>query len=247
MAVHAYIEKIMLTAMAFEARYDDGLRYIDHCGETISRIRKYDKSWVFIGANANTGTMLNKPSELALSFGIDRLNVARQEPAMLENGEEKAEVLGRQCESLYEIIVQGIRVPETSRVGIRYRFTAPSDTLEEADRFVNRGVKSPLLETVLKSTKSAIRDSAVSYVVEELESGYRRRIVIETQVTVPAGAPVHTGLEKTGDAAVSIDIDTFTRPESGNFQKSNLFIQNNYNRSRLIALDIFNWLRQQQR
>ena len=31
--------------MAFKARYSEGYRYLDHCGETIIRIQGRDRSW----------------------------------------------------------------------------------------------------------------------------------------------------------------------------------------------------------
>lgn len=245
MSVHAYDEKIRLSIMAFEARYEDGYRYLDHCGETIVRIRHFKRSWVVGTAVPQGTTMVNAELGLALNFGNERINIANQGEVALSEGEKKAEILGNESEALYELVLASIKVPETSRIGIRYRFTAQADSLEEADRFVSRGARSPLLETVLKSARADLRDAAMFYVVEEATSGYRRRIAIESQVAMKAESPIHTGLEREGHASVSIDIDTFTRPETGHFQKSNFFIQNNYTRSWAIASEIFQWLRQQ--
>jgi hypothetical protein len=110
---------------------------------------------------------------------------------------------------------------------------------------VVRGTRSPLFDAVLNIARSEPRDASASFVVEDRPTGYHRRILVESQVTVKAGERVYTGLEKEGEAAVCVDIDTYTRPESGHFQKSTLFIQNSFHRSREIAMEILQWLRQQ--
>lgn len=248
MTVHSHEEKLELTVMAFEARYENGYRYLDHCGEAIIRIRHHDRSWVLgtIVRDMPIATaMRSEKLGLGLGFSSDKFHISVQNSFTLTDGEKKVQLLGTEAEALYELITESIRAPETVRIGVRYRFTAPADSLEEADRFMSRGAKSPLLDVVLKSTRSQLRDSAMFYVVEDHESGYRRRVAIESQVTLNPGDPAYTGLGTTGKAAVCIDIDTFTRPESGHFQKTNLFIQNNYMRSRAIAMELFQWLKQQ--
>lgn len=248
MTVHAHEEKIRLTIAAFEARYENGYRYLDHCGETIVRIRQLDRRWILgtTAQNMPAGTaMANQDRGLTLGFGSERLNIGVQGECPLSGGEKKVEELGVQGEALYELIMGCIKAPETTRIGIRYRFTAPADSLEDADQFVSRGAKSPMLDAVLKATHSDLRDAALYFVVEDRATGHRRRIAMESQVMQKAGEPPFTGLGTEGDAAVSVDIDTFTRPESGHFQKCNFFIQNSYTRSRTIALELFQWLKQQ--
>ncbi len=209
MTVHAHEQKITLTIATFETRYEDGYRYLDHCGDTLVRIRQLDRRWVLGTAMQNMpkgSAMVNQERELSLFFNNERIAISVQAGAgfPLVEGERKAELLGVNGEALYDLIVECIRVRESSRVGVRYRFTAPADSLEEADRFVSRGAKSLMLDVPFSAaTRSdSTRDAALFFVVEDQATGHRRRIAIESQTVLKPGDPEFTGLDSaTGKAA----------------------------------------------
>lgn len=248
MAVHAYEEKIKVSVAAFEVRYEEGYRYLDRSGEALVRIRRHDRSWVVVGMNPQSGQLMNSDKNLVLFFNTDRCNLGVNAELDLNGAEGKIERFAKESRAIYEIVTDSIGVTETTRIGIRFRFLAPADNMEEADRFVGRGSRSPLLEEIEKSTRSRLHDAFVAYIVEDAEKGHRMRVEVSSQFKQKAGTPAYTGLggeEGTGSACV--DIDTFTRPESGHFERSDLFIQNNYLRSRTVALELYRWLRQKQK
>ncbi len=232
--------------MAFEVRYSEGYRYLDHCGETLNRIRRHDRSWIVNAVNPGAGQMLNDRKNLLLVFSNERINVGLSNPPIPLNEAAKfCEKFGAECESLYSIIVNTIGVTETTRVGFRVVLSAESDTLEESDRFVSKGARSPFLDKLKEISQSELRDASMAYALEDVQHGTRRRITVSSQAVVKPEDVPDTGLgSHAGTGSVLIDIDTFTRPESGHFPSSNMFIQNNMIRSRSIALETLQWLRQ---
>ena len=246
MAVRAYSEKLKIEILAFEVRFMDGYRYLDRCGETIVQIRKHDDAWLPYTPNPQGGVLKNEKKNLGLTMstlGMAIHHVANT-PIAFQGAEAIVEGLGREAEAVYEIATSALNVSETTRVGFRCRFLAEADSLEEADRFVSRGMVSPILERVEQATHSTLRDSAVVYVVEDLESGERRRVEIASSLTQRPGEAPPTGFgQESRQAFVAVDIDTFTRPALGHFERSNIYIQKTYLRSAMIAKEIFEWLR----
>jgi hypothetical protein len=247
MAVQFREDKLLVTTMTFEARYSEGYRYLDHCGETLVRLRAHDRRWEINRANPSGTNLRNAALEMLLLFDNDRIALSVQRPFDFAEAEKKSRSLGNEAQALYEIVVGSLRVPETTRVGVRFRYAAPADSLEEADGFVSRGLKSPLLDTILSISSAQLVDASAAFVVEEPSRGYRRRIAIESEVQLEPGEVGSGGLgTEEGRARVAIDVDAFTRPESGHFPNSSRFIQESYLRARTISLDIFRWLQMQQ-
>src|SRR5262249_15282702 len=132
----------------------------------------------------------------------------------------------------------------TTRVGARFLFLAPADSLEEADRFVQRGASSPLLDALSEKAKAQPVDAQVVCVLDDADSGYRRRIQLSSVVIEQKPEdPPYLGLPgDPGSGGVAVDIDTYTRPEEEHFAKVSLFVQESYLKSRALAADIFRWL-----
>lgn len=248
MAVHSHVERMKIETLAFETRFRDGYRYLDHCGETIVRIRSRNPCWAVTSVNVVGGQLRNDDLNMALNLSSFSMSVNLLKPPIDVHGvEPKVEAYAKEAEAIYEIVTRALRVTETTRVGARFRFVAPADTLEEADRFICRGMDSPLLEKLKESTRSELRDAAVAFVLADQESGHRRRIEIVSQTSQKPGDDPYTGLDgelRTG--SVVVDIDTFTRPERGHLERSSLFIQKSYLRAGVIAMELFEWLRLQQ-
>jgi hypothetical protein len=247
MAVHAQLAALKILRVIFEARYDEGYRYLDRCGETLVRIRKHDPSWVIGAIDPQRGVITSLDRKLTLNMGNESMLVATTDEFDSIAMGEKIEELGREADTLYKIIVASLNVPNTTRVGLRCQFLAQADTLEEANQFISRALVSPLRDDLLGYTKFDVRNASMSYVLEDPESGLRRRIELLAVARVQAGSPPITGLSTdVGSGGVLVDIDNFTRPEQGHLPRADLFIQENYSAARELALHAFEWLRQHQ-
>lgn len=246
MAVHTYVDRIKLGTLAFEARFKDGYRYLDRCGEAIVQIQSHNPFWLPQGANPMAGNLRNEDLNMILSLNIIGLSMNLSKSPVDPDGTTVERYAG-EAEALYEIVIKALGVTQTTRVGARFRFLAEADTLEEADRFVCNGARSPLVDHIEQCTNSRLIDAGVAYLVEDPESGYRRRVEVVSHVPQKAGEPPFTGLDREGrTGAVAIDIDTFTRPGRGHFERASLFIQDCFSRSQSICRETFEWLRQRQ-
>ena len=90
------------------------------------------------------------------------------------------ETLAEEAEANYQIVTDALKVTDTTRIGARFRFLAEADSLEDADRFLRQRMISPLSDAVEAATQSKLRDASVVYVVEDLESGRRKRVEISS-------------------------------------------------------------------
>ncbi|OAI47172.1 hypothetical protein AYO44_09980 [Planctomycetaceae bacterium SCGC AG-212-F19] len=233
--------------LAFEVRYDEGYRYLDHCGETLVRIRRHSKSWVVNSVNPQLGALNNYVEKLTLTIGNEGFTLQTDEEFDTSKAEKKSEAFGLEAEKLAGIILDTIGVPDTRRVGFRCMFLAPADSLEDANRFMCNVSGSPLLDHLTGSTNSELRIADLTYVTEEPESGIRRRIQLMSVTRLQAGTPLPTGLSSDeGSGGVVADVDTFTRPESGHFTRTNMFIQGSYLKAKKIARQLFEWMRENQ-
>ena len=134
---------------------------------------------------------------------------------------------------------------DTTRIGARFRFLAEADTLEDADRFLRQPMISDLSGAVEAATKSKMRNASAVYVVEDLESGRRKRVEISSVLQHKPSDTPYTGLDpESRSGFVSVDIDTFTRPDKGHYPRSNMFIQESYQAAQDSAVEILKWFRQ---
>jgi hypothetical protein len=248
MPVKDHVDDLKIDIVAFEARFNDGYRYLDRCGECLVQIQHHDRAWVVQGVNPQAGHLKNDARSALLTISPGALILQRLNMPIQHRGADAiVEQLAAEAEAVYEIIMDTLNINETTRVGARFRFLAEAETLEQADRFLMRGVQSDLLARVQEVTGSSIRDAALVYVVEDLESGHRRRVEIASQILQKPGEPPYAGFpDPSQKAGVSIDIDTFTRPRIGHFERFSMFSQNTFIRSSRIATEMFIWFRELQ-
>jgi hypothetical protein len=248
MAVRANRDKMKVDTLAFEARYQDGFRYLDHCGEALVQIQRRSRLWVVNNVGTHSGQLRNEELNLLLTFNHVGLGIqVLKSPIEMVGSDKLVEILGQEAEATYQIITDTLKLTDTTRVGARFRFLAEADSLEDADRFLRQGMTSPLSEAVEAATGSKFRDASVSCVVEDLESGRRKRIEIVSVLQQKPTDSQYTGFDPESRAAfVAIDIDTFTRPGTGHYPRSSMFIQESYIGAQSAAMEILEWFRRPQ-
>jgi hypothetical protein len=244
MSVHTHEGRLKVVAAVFEARFDEGYRYLDRSGELLVRINKYDPSWRVSVLTQQVGQLTQKQRRLLLNIGVEKIDLSSTKAWDLPQAEKEARELGDSAEAFYELAIEVLKIPRTLRVGIRFAFTAPADSLEEADRFVSKALACPLRDVIAEKAKGQPIDAQVSYVVEDSESGLRRRVqVVSAILGQNPGDPPFLGLAgDVGSGGVVVDVDTYTRPDHGHFPKASLFVQDNYLKARAFARELFAWL-----
>ena len=107
--------------------------------------------------------------------------------------------------------------------------------------------RSEFLDKLLEKSKQQLCDSNLAYVTEDPETGIRRRVTLSKSVIPESDAPPVTGLATDrAKSAVTVDIDTFTRPPEGHFDRAGMFFQESYIQSVNIATKVFRWLQEKQ-
>jgi hypothetical protein len=251
MPVQTAESRLKLLAMIFEARYDEGFRLLDHSGELLVRIRQQNPSWVVAGLHQQALSLVNKqhPPQVTANIGMTKLDVSTTERLTVAEAEKQSAFLGKMSEEIYDITVDVLKLPRTTRAGTRFGFLAPSDSLEEADRFMRKVSASRLLDAVQEKTKSELTDAQFLYVLDDPESGYRQRVTLMSAIVEQKPEdPPFQGLEgDVGSGGVVVDIDSYMRPEEAHLGKVGVFVQEGYLRARSQATALFTWLVNQQK
>jgi hypothetical protein len=248
MPVHTEDNNFKVLAMIFEARYDEGFRFLDHAGELLVKMRKIDPSWTVALVTPTVVRLVNQEQRLTLNVGTEKIDVST-EKLSLSDADKKARPLGEATERFYHLSLDVLKLPRTLRVGSRFLFLAPSDSLEEADRFMWRSTVSPLSEAVLELTKSRATESQITYVVDDNDSGNRRRITLGSVILEqkPEDAPFLGLPGDRGSGGIVVDIDVYCRPEESHLAKASLFVQDSYLKARSQASAILTWMRGRQK
>src|SRR5262249_60478068 len=124
MAVHTQESGLKLLAMIFEARYDEGYRYLDHSGELLVRIKRHNPHWAVALLGQKGGQLTHHQHKLVANIGLEKLDLATTERLDLSHGEKQARLLGEAAEELYSLTVEVLKVPRTTRIGTRLHFMA---------------------------------------------------------------------------------------------------------------------------
>ena len=243
MAIQFGDDRLSVEIAAFEVRYAEGYRYLDRCGEAIVQVQKYDPNYLVANVNPQSGQIINNDKKISFSFGYERLNIEHQGTFSISESRKTCEVFGKDCEHLYNIITGTISVTKTLRVGVRYRFSAEAGSLEESDKFILKSSKSLISDWLVSSSWAGsldLRDCQLIYVLEDSGVGLKRRVEVGSAVEVRRGAAEYneTG-DITGKAKVYVDVDTYTRPAEGHFEKASVHVQNSFIASHAIAKGLF--------
>lgn len=249
MPVHTHENKLNVLAMIFEARYDEGFRFLDRSGELLVRIRRHNPLWAVGAVSQRAVGLIHPEHRLNLSIGVEKLDVATTEKLSVSDAEKRARPLGDAAEKFYQLTLEVLDSPRTLRVGARFVFLAPSDNLEEADRFMWKAGASPLMDAVAAKTKSHVNEAQVVYVLDDPESAYRRRVTLYSIILEQKpGDPPFLGLPgDSGSGGIAVDIDVYTRPEESHLAKADLFVQESFLKARSQATGILGWMADQQK
>jgi hypothetical protein len=207
------------------------------------RIQKRDSEWVVGTADPLAGRLRHATKKMAFNFSSQKLDLSSVAPHAVKDVAKIIDDFAVEAEDLHAIVVNSLAVPNTTRAGARFWFSAPADTLEDADRLLCRAATSPLLDALVADGIGTLRDTAFAYVFDASQSGLKRRVELASEVVQQAGKPAYDGLTSDGFTGfVSVNLDNYTRPTSGHLPEIRAFINNNYMASHRIAMKTFQWL-----
>jgi len=242
---------LRVSTMTCEIRFDDAYRYLDRCGNTISKIRAFDKHWTPGETNPQNAALIHTKYKLSTSVNTHRMIVSRNEDEWikLEDARKISDNLGDQTEQICKIVTETIDIPNTTRIGNRFAFIAQTESLEQAERIVAKATQSPLASVITKARNAELYGSTFRYRIEESATGYRRNVQVFAVTRLTAGMPRLMGFkdDEGRKSGVAVDIDTFTRPAEGHFQDTSMYIKKSFNSSSDLAVKILDWLTKENR
>jgi hypothetical protein len=243
-AVHTHDSKIKVLPFIFQARYADGYNLLDRSGQLLNHLQREHPRWQIVRAVQPLITLRNPESRITANIGLSALDLTSEGNHSLPDAEKLCRTFGDACEFLYGLVVEQLSLSTTTRVGVRYQFLAPADSLEEADKAMTATLASPYQAAATKALGMDVVDGYTVLVADDRETGLRRRFAVLSFIAdVPAGTPEWTGLgNPEGSGGLLVDIDAFTRPATGHYAKCSLFIQEQFLKSRQISSITLKWI-----
>lgn len=130
----------VMLKVVFEIRYRQGYTYLDRCGRTINLIQEYHPDWILTGGgqpSAQGATMFNVETGSKFSFSSLKIDVGIDRPSRDGDlDEQKIQVLSREAEELTAIVIDQLGLAEFSRIGCRVWYLFPTQTAEDAMKFL---------------------------------------------------------------------------------------------------------------
>jgi len=129
----ATIDDFLLTKVVFEIRYKRGYCYWDKCGDTLLKIEQEDPDWKWQRITVNDGAeLVNDKRKMRIKFSWDKIWVEQRH---LDNLNQ----FKITCDKLLKIILNNLEIQEISRVGNRFWYILPCDSIEKAENFISNG------------------------------------------------------------------------------------------------------------
>lgn len=187
-------DKLKLTQNIFEARFDQGYRYLDRCGDAMILLEKGlpgitdDKVWM-PEEMAPRGARIKCPAlDVTLHFDAHRLCVD-QNPVDVECPFDAI------SEYAFDTVVSKFAIQKITRLGNRVLHVLPSDSVEEADMLSLK--KAPFANwLVSESNNIKPRSCNVATVLESEDRSKGVRFSISPTFTVEAPLQLDERLRK---------------------------------------------------
>jgi hypothetical protein len=218
-----------------QVRFDEAYRYLDKCGEAISRIRAIDRRWVPRDPVPQGADLVLPEKQLSLQLNTSHFTMSAMPkagtrlPSYLDI-ENAAEAIASQIDRLLEVVIELFQPPNTTRVGARFSFMAQAESLADCEAFLYRATKGDFQHDVGLAFSSQAYTGSARVNVEDEKTGYRRTVALHTAfLEIPEGER-DEGFSDTRASKyfVEIDIDCYTRPTSGHFVGLPMFIRTAY-------------------
>jgi len=197
-------EDLILPQVVFEAKYKQGYRYLDRCGETLIEIENLDEGWTASEVSPTRGKMLNESKNLLLNFNSEKMDIVQNN---VKNRD--IEEFMRQSTNIFNIISKNLGVNEFYRFGLRFWYLYPLDEAKKGRELLEKckiySVNRKELEGMFCKK---IKDTSIAIVMEDDNIGNR----ISLSLVFRKGASDNIKKSRRGDSpdiALLIDIDNY--------------------------------------
>lgn len=159
---------LLLEQIVFEARYKQGYRYFDRCGETMIEIEDKIEGWSAEGISEATARMKNEEERMFFNFGSSKLDLAQYGTKDLD-----CKNFFSDLKNFFNIVSRDLGIKEYLRFGLRYWFLYPIDSPDEGRRILSRCKTFSINKDIEELFGKKITDTSITIMLEQEQKGHR--------------------------------------------------------------------------
>lgn len=159
---------LLLQKIVFEARYKQGYRFLDRCGETMIEVENKIEGWIAGEAVPTGGYMVNEAENMFFTFNSSKLDIA-QHYADISNYKNFIDYSYK----FFDIAKKNLGLKEYSRFGLRYWFLSPVDSAEKGRKLLHKSHIFRENKEVEDIFGKKVKDKSSVIVLEEEGKGIR--------------------------------------------------------------------------
>lgn len=158
----------LLDSVSFEIKYSSGHLYFDRCGQCMLDIEREYPDWVSTLVSVQTGRLENATKSLYANFSHERFNFTAEKASRLEIKEIAKEIF-----SLWTAIQANLGLDEFIRIGFRPHYLLATESLDEAEKRLNRSKINLMIPESLKKEGYIIKNRHLVVVFDKDATEYR--------------------------------------------------------------------------
>lgn len=156
-----YFERV-----TFELRYALGHRYLDRCGETLIEIEGKLPEWIPQEVNPSGGSLVNLAKNMFFRFDSYKLGAEQDDLKSTNDFRD-------QVASLTDIVCKSLSLSRFIRIGVRFHFLYPANSMEHAEEMVRQTKFVSINTKVLETCGPTVRAQKHVFIFEDGNEGRR--------------------------------------------------------------------------
>ncbi len=159
---------LILQKIVFEARYKQGYRYLDRCGETMIEAENKIKGWIAGEAVPTRGYMVNEAENMLFSFSSLKLDISQ----LYANINDYKNFVNYSIK-FFDLVSKNLGLKEYVRFGLRYWFLYPVDSEKTGRELLHKSHIFSDNKKVEEIYGKKVKDKSAVIVLEEEGKGTR--------------------------------------------------------------------------
>jgi len=162
------LAEFLLPQIVFEARYFQGYRYLDRCGEVMIEIENQLKGWLAKDVSPVVGRMVYPKENMVFNFSSLKLDLAQYQVK-----DFKYDNFLKFSKETFSIVSKNLGIKEYVRFGLRHWLLYPVDSMNKGREILSKCKTYSINSELEKMFNGKIKDSSIVIVVEKEDSGHR--------------------------------------------------------------------------
>jgi hypothetical protein len=168
--------KIRLDYVAFGVKYGSGHLYFDRSGQCLLDIERQCPGWGMVSIDIHTGRIENPEKSLIANFDNKEFSFTSQKPNILS-----MEEIAREISGVWKVVQANFALEEFVRVGVRFSYLLPTESIEESDALLKRSEMNIVLPVWLQRDTYLIKNRQIIAVLTKDETEFRVELAAVTR------------------------------------------------------------------